>query len=145
MLEKTLLVIKPDGTRRRLEKKIIKRIKEANFKIIAKKKLHLTKKLAEEFYSVHKNKNFFKPLIKFMTSGKIEAVILESNGAVKKLRKLVGETLPSKAEAGTIRADFKGRKDIGRFGAIENLVHASDSVNSAKREIKVIFGKNLKN
>ncbi len=141
MTERTLLIVKPDGTRRKLAPKIFKRVEEAGLKILTKKELRLSKGLAERLYEVHKGKDFFAPLIEFVTSGPIETAVIEAEDAISKLRDFVGPTLPSEAPKGTIRGDFRGKRERGESGVIENVVHASDSLENADFEIELIFGK----
>ena len=141
MAEKTLLIVKPDGTRRKLADKVFKRIEEAGFRILTKKKLNLSDELAERLYAVHKGKDFFFPLMEFVTSGPIEAAVIEAEDAISKMRAFIGPTLPSAAPKGTIRGDFRGERDRAESGVIENVVHASDSAENAKYEIELLFGK----
>ena len=141
MAERTLLIIKPDGTRRGLADKIFKRVEAAGFKILKKRKLELSNELAERLYAVHKGKVFFLPLMEFVTSGPIEAAVVEAEDAITKMRDLIGPTLPSEAPKGTIRGDLRGERDRAESGVIENVVHASDSIENAKYEIELIFGK----
>ena len=141
MEERTLLIIKPDGTKRGLADKIFKRVAEAGFKILAKKEMRLTRKLAEKLYAVHKGKDFFDPLVGLITSGTIAAAVTGSEDAISKMRDFIGPTLPSKAPKGTIRGDFRGERERGESGVIENVVHASDSPLNANYEIELIFGK----
>lgn len=131
-MEKTLVMVKPDGVRRRLTGKIIERVEEEGFIIKGMKKLWMSKTLASSFYDVHKGKSFFSELLEFITSGPIVALLVEGAGCVERMRKIVGATDPLKAEKNTIRAIYG--EDIQR-----NVVHASDSVESAKRELFLIF------
>ena len=131
-LERTLSIIKPDATRRNLTGKINTRFEEAGLRIIAQKKLHLTKQQAEGFYNVHKERAFFNDLVAFMTSGSILVQVLEGDGAIQKNRDLMGATNPANAEEGTIRKDFA--EDVEA-----NSVHGSDAPETAAEEISYFF------
>lgn len=133
-MSRTLLIVKPDATKRNLIGHIISRLEKARFKIIEKKELKLKKSQAKEFYAVHEGKPFLDSLVKFMCSGTIVPMILEKDNAVKDLRTLIGATDPAEAERGTIR--FEIAKDIEN-----NSVHASDSDANAKKEISFFFNK----
>lgn len=130
--ERTLVLIKPDGVRRGLIGEIISRFERKGLKIKALKMLRLTREKAEEFYSVHRGKPFFESLIEFMTSGPIIAMILEGDMAISVVRRMIGPTDGREAPPGTIRGDYSLSKS-------QNVVHASDSPESAMREIRVIF------
>ncbi|MCX7918601.1 MAG: nucleoside-diphosphate kinase [bacterium] len=132
MVEQTVVLIKPDGIQRNLVGEIISRFERKGFKIRALKLMRWSKKTAEQFYSVHKGKPFFKPLIAFMTSGPVVAMVLEAENAIDIVRKLIGELDPKKGIPGTIRGDYA--LDIRC-----NIVHGSDSPASANREMKVLF------
>jgi len=132
MKERTLVIIKPDAVERRLTGEIIHKIEESNFNIRKMEKIMLTKKEAEAFYSVHKNKDFFSGLVDFMTSGPCIPMVVEGDNAVHGIRQLVGSTDPEKAEAGTIRALYG--TTIRR-----NCIHASDSPETAEKEICFFF------
>lgn len=132
-MERTLVLIKPDGVERKIVGKIISHIEDAGFGIINMRMVHLTRDEAEDFYSIHKNKEFFLRLIDFVTRGKIIALLLEGKDVVKRTRLLVGKTDPEEAEKGTIRATYGLSKT-------ENVVHASDSSETARREIEFFFG-----
>ena len=131
-LERTLSIIKPDATRRNLTGKINTRFEEAGLRIIAQKKLHLTKQQAEGFYNVHRERAFFNDLVAFMTSGSILVQVLEGDGAIQKNRDLMGATNPANAEEGTIRKDFA--EDVEA-----NSVHGSDAPETAAEEISYFF------
>ena len=133
-LERTLSIIKPDATRRNLTGKINTRFEEAGLRIIAQKKLHLTKQQAEGFYTVHKERAFFNDLVAFMTSGSILVQVLEGEEAIQKNRDLMGATNPANAEEGTIRKDFA--EDVEA-----NSVHGSDAPETAAEEISYFFSK----
>ena len=133
-MSRTLLIVKPDATKRKLIEYIINRLQAARFKIVEKKELQLNNSQARQFYAVHHGKHFLDSLVKFMCSGTIVAMALEKENAVKDLRALIGATDPSKADCGTIR--FEIAKDIEK-----NSVHASDSDANAKKEIVFFFSK----
>ena len=131
-LERTLSIIKPDATRRNLTGKINSRFEEAGLRIIAQKRLHLTKQQAEGFYEVHRERAFFNDLVAFMSSGSIIVQVLEGDGAIQKNRELMGATNPANAEEGTIRKDFA--EDVEA-----NSVHGSDAPDTATAEISFFF------
>jgi nucleoside-diphosphate kinase len=131
-VERTLIVVKPDGVRRGLVGEIISRFERKGFKIKALKMLWMSREQAEEFYSVHKGKHFFEDLIKFVTSGPVVAMIIEGDEAISVARLMIGATDGRKAQPGTIRGDFA-------LSIQENVVHASDSKESFEREYRVIF------
>ncbi len=132
MEERTLLFIKPDIVKEKKTGEIIKIIEENGFEIIAVKKVRLSKKQAEEFYKIHKGKNFFASLIDYITSGDIVVMCVKKENAVNSLRELVGATDPNKALSGTIRKRFG--KDIQ-----QNAVHASAPAEDPEREIHFFF------
>ena len=131
-MEKTFLAIKPDGVQRGLIGKVISRLEEKGFKLVAMKFMVVKNELAEKHYGEHKSKPFFKGLVNFITSVPIVAMVWEGKDVINTLRKMMGKTNPLEAETGTIRGDFG--IDIGR-----NVVHGSDSLESAKREIGLFF------
>jgi nucleoside-diphosphate kinase len=130
--EREFVMVKPDGVKRRLVGEVIYRLEQAGLRLVAMKMLRLTKKMAEEHYTVHKGKPFYDGLIKFITSGPVVAMIVEGIDAVKRVRKIAGATKPMDAEVGTIRGDFG--MEIGR-----NIVHAADSPENAKIEYAIYF------
>lgn len=132
MIERTLVLVKPDGVRRGLIGEVISRFERKGFRIVALKMTRMSREKAMDFYSVHKDKPFFKDLVEFMTSGPIVAMILEGDSAVSVVREIIGTTDGRKASPGTIRGDFA-------LSIQENVVHASDSPESFERESKVIF------
>ena len=134
MVERTLLIIKPDAIEKNLTDEIIRRIEVNGFQVLAKKKLTFTKKEAESFYAVHRDEYFFNKLINYITSGPIIPAIVEGKNAIQGIRKLVGATDPKDADEGTIRKDFA--EDGTR-----NAVHASDGPETAKWEIEFFFDK----
>lgn len=131
-MEKTLLIIKPDAVAKRLAGKILQRISQEGFRVCAVKPERLTEDMAGEFYRVHRDKAFYQDLVDFMVSGPIVVVVLEKEGAVGDLRRLIGATNPREAQEGTIRREYAedGRK---------NAVHASDSLETAREEIDFFF------
>ncbi|MEG9529821.1 nucleoside-diphosphate kinase [Mannheimia indoligenes] len=132
MIQQTLSIIKPDATRRNLIGKILAHLESAGLTVKALKRLHLTREQAEGFYAEHKGKEFFEPLVAFMTSEPIVVAVLEGENAVQHYRALMGATDPTKREKGTIRDKFA-------LSYRENSVHGSDSEESAKREIAYFF------
>lgn len=136
-MERTLSIIKPDAVANHHIGAILDRFEKAHLKIVGMKMVHLSKKQAEAFYGVHKERSFFGELVAFMISGPVVALILEGENAVLKNRELMGHTDPAKADKGTIRADFATSIDA-------NAVHGSDAVETAKEEIAFFFaGKSL--
>jgi nucleoside-diphosphate kinase len=130
--ERTLSIIKPDATRRNLTGKINACLEAAGLRIVAQKRLHLTRPQAEAFYAVHKERPFFRGLVEFMISGPVVVQVLEADNAVAKNREAMGATDPKKAATGTIRAQFA--EDIEA-----NSVHGSDSAENAATEIAFFF------
>jgi len=133
-MERSLVLVKPDAIQRGLAGEIISRLEEKGLKIIAMKMLQMDKKLAQRHYAVHKGKAFFDDLINFITSGPIIAAVFQGKNTVEIIRQVMGETDPVKARSGTIRGDFG--IDIGH-----NLVHGSDSLENASKEIELFFQK----
>ncbi|MCB2082385.1 MAG: nucleoside-diphosphate kinase [Hyphomicrobiales bacterium] len=131
-IERTLSILKPDATRRNLTGAINQRFEEKGLRIVAQKRIHLSRREAGLFYEVHKERPFFDELVEYMVSGPIVVQVLEGDNAVANNREIMGATDPSKADAGTIRKDFA--VSIG-----ENSVHGSDSLENAKREIDFFF------
>ncbi len=130
--ERTLSIIKPDATRRNLTGKINAKFEEAGLRIVAQKRLHLTRQQAEKFYGVHAERPFFNDLCTFMTSGPVVAQVLEGENAVARNREIMGATNPAKADKGTIRAEFAESIEA-------NSVHGSDAAETAKQEIAFFF------
>jgi len=131
-MERSLVLIKPDAIKRGLTGAIITRLEKQGLKVVALKMLHLDKALAQQHYAVHSDKPFFDSLVNYISSTPIIAIIFEGKNAVEVARKTMGATDPAKADAGTIRGDLG--LDIER-----NTVHGSDSVETAKEEIKLFF------
>ena len=133
--ERTLSIIKPDATRRNLTGKINARFEDAGLRIVAQKRLRLTKEQAGKFYEVHAERSFFNELCDFMTSGPVVVQVLEGENAVLRNREIMGATNPANAAPGTIRADFAESVEA-------NSVHGSDSAENAANEIAYFFAQN---
>lgn len=131
-IERTLSIIKPDATRRNLTGQINARLEAAGLRIIAQKRLRLTREQAETFYAVHAERSFFDDLCDFMISGPVVAQVLEGENAIVKNREIMGATNPANAKDGTIRKDFGESVEA-------NSVHGSDSAETAAREIAFFF------
>ena len=131
-MSRTLLIIKPDAVERNLIGHIISRLEHSRFKIVAMRMMPLSKEEAREFYAVHKEKPFYNPLVEYMTSGPVIAMVLEKENAVQDLRTLIGVTDPARAACGTIRHEIG--QDVEK-----NSVHASDSDENATKEISFFF------
>ncbi len=131
-MEKTLILVKPDGVKRRLSGKILQRFEDKGMKIVALKMLELSREKAEVHYAVHKDKPFFKDLVQYIISGPIIAAVLEGKNCIAATRNLLGATDGSKAQPGTIRGDFS-------MGIEKNIVHASDSQESFEHEFPIYF------
>ena len=131
-VERTLSIIKPDATKRNLTGLINAKFENAGLKIIAQKRLQLTRSMAEKFYEIHKDRPFFNDLVDFMISGPVVVQVLEGDNAVKLNRDVMGATNPEDAEEGTIRKEFAESIEA-------NSVHGSDSLENAKNEISFIF------
>ena len=131
-MQRTLVLIKPDAVQRKLMGEILSRLERKGLKIVALKMLHLDEALAQRHYAIHQDKAFFRGLVDFITSSPLVAAVLEGEGAVEAVRRLMGETNPLQASPGTIRGDFG--LDIEC-----NLVHGSDSEESAVSEIALFF------
>ncbi|SHO65770.1 nucleoside diphosphate kinase [Pseudoxanthobacter soli DSM 19599] len=131
-IERTFSMIKPDATRRNITGKIVDRLESAGLKVVAQKRILITKAQAEAFYGVHRERPFFGELVETMTSGPVVVQVLEGEGAILKNREVMGATNPAQAAEGTIRKDFA--VSIG-----ENSVHGSDAAETAKAEIAFFF------
>ncbi|MGP1394313.1 MAG: nucleoside-diphosphate kinase [Inquilinaceae bacterium] len=131
-VERTLSIIKPDATRRNLTGKINALFEEQGLRIVAQKRLQLSRQQAERFYGVHAERAFFNDLCAFMTSGPVVVQVLEGENAVLKNREIMGATNPANADPGTIRAEFAESIEA-------NSVHGSDSLENAKTEIGYFF------
>jgi nucleoside-diphosphate kinase len=131
-IERTLSIVKPDGVGRNLIGEIIHRFEKVGLRVVAARMMQLSQREAEGFYAVHRERPFFKDLVKFMTSGPVLVQVLEGEGAIAKNREVMGATDPKKAAPGTIRADLAKSID-------ENAVHGSDAADTAAREIAYFF------
>ena len=132
MLERTLVMVKPDAVKKHVIGKIISQFEDKGLKVVAMKMRHFSHKEAEKFYAVHNARPFFKDLVGFMTMGPLVAVVLEGENAVKGAREIMGATDPAKADHGTIRKNFGA--DVEK-----NAVHGSDSLENAALEIAFHF------
>ncbi|WP_420348688.1 nucleoside-diphosphate kinase [Pelagibius sp.] len=131
-IERTFSIIKPDATKRNITGKITDRLEGAGLRIIASKRIHMTREQAEGFYAVHRERPFFSDLCDFMTSGPVVVQVLEGEDAIAKNREVMGATNPADAAPGTIRADFAESIEA-------NSVHGSDGADTAAVEIKFFF------
>ena len=131
-IEKTLSIIKPDAISRNLNGQINSIIEKSGLKIIAQKRLKLTKDIASKFYEVHKDRPFYEDLVSFMTSGPVVVQVLQGDNAVALYRQVMGATNPEEAEVGTIRKQFA-------LSIEANSVHGSDSIDNANKEISFFF------
>jgi nucleoside-diphosphate kinase len=134
-VERTFSILKPDATQRNLTGAINAVIEKAGLRIVAQKRIRMTRQQAEAFYAVHKERPFFGELVQFMTSGPVVVQVLEGDNAVTKYREVMGATNPAQAAEGTIRKQFA--QSVG-----ENSVHGSDSPENAKIEIEQFFPAN---
>jgi nucleoside-diphosphate kinase len=130
-------MIKPDGVKRGLIDEVIRRIKGEGLKITSQRRMRLTRELAEELYEPHKEKNFFKPYIEYMLSGEVIVMLVEGEEAISRMRKVLGPTNPEEAPKGTIRGDYGSIDSI--TGIYINVVHASDTLKEAERELRLFF------
>jgi len=131
-LERTFSIVKPDGVARNLIGEVYRRFEQAGLRIVAARMLQMTQQQAEGFYAVHRERPFFKDLVKYMTSGPVMVQVLEGENAVLKNREVMGATDPKKAAPGTIRADLAQSIEA-------NTVHGSDSLENAALEIAYFF------
>ena len=131
-IERTLSIVKPDGVGGNLIGEVYRRFESAGLKVVAARMLQLSQTEAEGFYAVHRERPFFKDLVRFMTSGPVMVQVLEGEGAIARNREVMGATDPKKAAKGTIRADLANSID-------ENIVHGSDAADTAAREIGYFF------
>lgn len=132
MIENTLFLVKPDGVQRGLIGEIIKRLEQTGLQVIGLKLIQMTRDMAEEHYSEHKNKSFYASLIDYITSSPVIAVAFQGPSAIGIVRRTMGSTNPLEAESGTIRGDLS--IEVGR-----NLVHGSANADDAKRELNLFF------
>lgn len=131
-MEKTFLMVKPDGVQRNLVGTIVSRLEDKGFKIVGAKLMNVSEDLAKTHYAEHSERPFFSELVEFITSGPVFAMVLEGEEAIKIARTVVGSTNPAEASPGTIRGDFG--LTVGK-----NIIHGSDSPESAEREINLFF------
>ena len=131
-MQRTLSIIKPDGVRKKVIGEVVRRFESAGIRIAAMKMLHLTKREAEGFYAVHRERPFFGSLTDFMSSGPIVVMVLEGENVIARNRELMGATDPKKADAGTIRASMADSIE-------QNIVHGSDAPETAATEIRYFF------
>ncbi|MFB4163419.1 nucleoside-diphosphate kinase [Alteribacillus sp. JSM 102045] len=131
-MEKTFIMVKPDGVQRNLIGEIVNRFEKKGFNLAAGKLMTIPKELAEEHYGEHKDKPFFGELVSFITSGPVFAMVWEGEGVITTARKMMGATNPADADPGTIRGDFGVQVSM-------NVIHGSDSPESAEREIGLFF------
>jgi len=131
-VERTLVLLKPDAVQRRLVGRIISRFEDKGLKIVGMKLMQVTQELAERHYAEHREKPFFSELVSFITSSPIVAMVVEGPDAISEVRRLMGKTDPREAAPGTIRGDYG-------LSITQNLVHGSDSPESAAREIPIFF------
>jgi len=131
-LERTLSIVKPDGVARNLIGEVYRRFEAAGLRIVAARMLRLSQAEAEAFYAVHKDRPFYRDLVRYMTSGPVVAQVLEGENAIARNREIMGATDPKKAAPGTIRADLAQSIE-------QNVVHGSDAADTAAREIRFFF------
>ena len=131
-MERTLVLIKPDGVQRGLVGEIVGRFERKGLKLVGLRMLDVSRALAERHYAVHEGKHFYAGLVEFITAGPVAAVALEGPDAIATVRRMVGKTMPNEAEPGTIRGD------LGISG-LRNLIHASDAVETAAAELALWF------
>jgi nucleoside-diphosphate kinase len=136
IIERTLILVKPDGVARSLVGEVVARVENKGYKIVGLKMLTPTREILAKHYAEHEGKPFYEPLLEFMLSGPIVAMIAEGNRVIEGFRKLAGTTDPTTAEPGTIRGDLA--RDQGTK-VVQNIVHGSDSPESAAREIAIFF------
>jgi nucleoside-diphosphate kinase len=135
-IERTLILVKPDGVARSLVGEVVSRVENKGYKVVGLKMMTPTREILAKHYAEHEGKPFYEPLLEFMLSGPIVAMIAEGNRVIEGFRKLAGTTDPTTAEPGTIRGDLA--RDQGTK-VVQNIVHGSDSPESAAREIAIFF------
>jgi nucleoside-diphosphate kinase len=131
-IERTLSIVKPDGVAKNLIGEVYRRFEQAALTIVAARMVHLTQAQAEGFYAVHRERPFYRDLVRYMTSGPVIVQVLEGDNAVERHREIMGATDPKKAAQGTIRADFAASIE-------ENVCHGSDAPDTARQEIAYFF------
>jgi nucleoside-diphosphate kinase len=132
-IERTLSIVKPDGVSKNLIGEIYRRFEQAGLRIVAARMLQLSQTQAERFYAVHRERPFYRDLVRYMSSGPVVVQVLEGENAIERNREIMGATDPKKAARGTIRADFAASIE-------ENAVHGSDGPDTAREEIAFFFG-----
>jgi len=133
-IQRTFSMIKPDAVNKNLIGEILKRLSDAGFTLAAGKFVNVAREQAEELYIEHKEKEFYQGLVDFALEGPVFLMVLKRENAIAKLREIIGATDPKKAELGTIRGDFAKDQELPK-----NMIHASDSPESAEREIRIFF------
>jgi nucleoside-diphosphate kinase len=131
-IERTLSIVKPDGVQKNLIGEVYRRFEQAGLTIVAARMLHLTQRQAEGFYAVHRERPFYRDLVRYMTSGPVMVQVLEGDNAIERHREIMGATDPKKAAKGTIRADLAASIE-------ENVCHGSDGADTARQEIGFFF------
>jgi nucleoside-diphosphate kinase len=131
-IERTLSIVKPDGVQKNLIGEVYRRFEQAGLKIVAARMLRLSEAQAEGFYAVHRERPFYRDLVRYMTSGPVMVQVLEGDNAIERNREIMGATDPKKAVKGTIRAEFAASIE-------ENVVHGSDGPDTARQEIGFFF------
>ncbi|MCX5750595.1 MAG: nucleoside-diphosphate kinase [Candidatus Saganbacteria bacterium] len=139
MKEQTFVMVKPDGVARGLTEDVFKRFQSAGLEVLLQQNLRMTIEQARELYLPHKGKPFYDGLVKFITSGTVVCSTIEGENAIAGVRDLMGATNPEEAAKGTIRGELKEANIRNEDGIIKNIVHGSDSAESAKREIAIFF------
>lgn len=134
-MERTFVMVKPDGVQKNLIGEVVKRFEQKGFKLVGAKLMQISQQLAEEHYGEHKERPFFGELVEFITSGPVFAMVWEGENVIATARKMMGATNPADADVGTIRGDFG--LTVGK-----NIIHGSDSSESAEREINLFFNEN---
>ncbi|MHC1628136.1 MAG: nucleoside-diphosphate kinase [Candidatus Nezhaarchaeales archaeon] len=134
-VERTLIIVKPGAVMRGLIGEVLSRLEKKGLKIVGLKMLWVSREKAEELYSVHKGKHFYEELINYITSTPVVAGVIEGEDAIQVVRRVIGPTNPKEAPPGTIRGDYG-------LSITQNIIHASDSKESAEREIKIFFQEN---
>lgn len=132
-MERTLVLVKPDGVQRGLIGEILGRFERKGLKVAGLRLLTVPREMAEEHYAVHAGKHFYAGLVEFITSGPVAAIALDGPDAIATVRRMVGRTMPNEADAGTIRGDFG-------ISGLRNLIHASDAADTADTELRLWFG-----
>ena len=140
-VERSLILVKPDGVRRQLIGEVIRRVETKGYNVVALKMVQADRSILAAHYAEHEGKPFYEPLVEFMLSGPVVAIIAEGNRVIEGFRKLAGATDPTVAEPGTIRGDLA--RDQGTK-VVQNIVHGSDSAESAAREIGIWFAADVK-